>query len=165
MSDYELDMFNIQMAGADAEAEEEYWINQEEEDEKRYKEYEQAVLRKNAKKTCTFCNEYGHIVYQMGILTCPLLKQTPCNACGLLGHTPKFCIFLKNTDNNESNNSEIRGFMQLYLNENRRTNNGTLNATSWANKVCQNLTEKAKTQMVDDYIQSCKQNINKYNKI
>jgi len=73
MSNYELDMFNIKMARADAKSE----------------------LRKNAKKTCTFCNKVGHVVYQMGILTCPLLKQTSCNACGLLGHTPKFCIFLK----------------------------------------------------------------------
>jgi len=156
MSD-KLDKFNIRMARADTKAEEEYWINQEEEDEKIYKDYEESELRKNTKKTCKFCNEVGHVVYQMGILTCPVLKQTQCSACGLLGHTSKFCIFLKNTD--EKNISEIRHFIQLHINENTKT---IANANTWANKVAQNITEKAKIQMVDDCIRSCKRNVDKY---
>jgi hypothetical protein len=134
-------MFNIRCAKAEQDAEEEYWQNIEEEE--RYE------LEKNSRK-CNFCNEFGH-VYQMGILTCPLLKQTECSACGLTGHTPKFCVFLQNEES-------IDYFVQLYINEKMKT-------STWANKVSQNLTEKERKQMVDDCIQSCKQNVDKYKKL
>jgi hypothetical protein len=140
---HDLDMFNIKMARADAKAEEEYWQNMEEEDNKRYKQLEEAELRKNSRKTCKFCHEFGHVVFQMGILTCPVLKQTTCSACGLLGHTPKFCIFLKNSDN-----TGIRNFVQFYINENTKPTSVGAN-----------------TQMVDDYIRSCMQNVDRYNKL
>jgi len=94
----DLDIFNIRCARADAKAEEEYWRKCEEDDEKRYKQYEEKELRKNAKKTCSFCKEFGHVVYQFGMLNCPKLKQTTCRTCGLLGHTRKFCY----SDNQEN---------------------------------------------------------------
>jgi hypothetical protein len=151
---YDLDIFNIKMARADAEAEEEYWKNMEEQDDKKYKQYEENELRKNSKKICKFCKKLGHIVFQMGILTCPVLKQTTCSACGLLGHTPKFCIFLKNSDN-----AGIRHLVQLHINENTKPSVG---ANTWVNKVSKNLSIKATTQMVDDCIRSCMQNIARY---
>jgi len=147
MPNCDLDMFNTRCAKAGADAEERYWETIEKEEKDRYKQYDQKEL-KNAKK-CNFCNEFGHVVYQMGILTCPMLKQTACSACGLLGHTPKFCIFMTNTSN-----IEIQNFVQLYINEKT--------ASTWANKVSQNLTEKEQKKMVDDYILTCKQNVDKY---
>ena len=156
MSRYKSDMFNIKMALLEAEAEEEYWRNQEEEDNKRYKEYEEKELRKNAKKTCNFCNEFGHVVFQMGILTCPLLKQTACSACGLIGHTPKFCMFLQKSDNTEINITE---YVEFHIFVHMTTNTNT-----WANKVVQNIKQEEKTKMIDDCVQSCKRNIDKYNK-
>ena len=152
MSQDNLDMFNIRCAKAEQEAEEEYWQNIEKEEE-RYEQYEKKELEKNAKKTCNFCNEFGHVVYQMGILTCPMLKQTACSACGLLGHTPKFCVFLQNEESSSH-------FVQLYVNKNIKTKS----TSTWANKVSQNLTEKERKHMVDNCIQSCKQNVNKYKK-
>ena len=92
------DIFNIRCAKADAEAEEDYWRTQEEEDEKRYKQCEEKILRQNYKKTCSFCKERGHVVYQMAMLTCPLLKKNKCRTCGVLGHTPKFCAFIQNSN-------------------------------------------------------------------
>jgi hypothetical protein len=44
--------------------------------------------------------------------------------------------------------------VQLYINEKT--------ASTWANKVSQNLTEKEQKKMVDDYILTCKQNVDKY---
>jgi hypothetical protein len=89
----DLDFCNMRCARADAKAEEKYLKFQEEAEDERYKQYEEKELRKNAKKTCKFCHQLGHVVYQYGVLTCPKLKDTTCRRCGLLGHTHKFCNF------------------------------------------------------------------------
>jgi len=86
MPKHDLDFCNIRCARADAKAEEKY-LRKYEEDERYQKE-----LQKNAKKTCKFCHQHGHIVYQFGVLTCPKLKQTTCKRCKLIGHTHKFCV-------------------------------------------------------------------------
>lgn len=134
---YELDSFNIEMARVEAETEN--WALQEEADNARYKQLEEAELRKNAKKTCTFCNEFGHAVFQMGILFCPRLKQTSCSVCGLLGHTHRFCIFLKPDYSDEN----IRYYIQQ------------LN--------CATLSENTKIQ-TEDCIRKCKQKVAIYRK-
>ena len=141
-----LEAFNLKLARADALAEEEYWNKLREEDNKRYKRCEESELRKNAKNTCTFCYEFGHVVFQMGVLTCPQIKQTFCSACGLLGHTSQVCIFLS------ENEEAIRDFVQTYL-ENPDS--------GWTNKISQNLTPQSKRQIVEDCIRKCKQNINR----
>ena len=124
-----------------------------------YETYEERELLKNAKKTCTFCNEVGHIVYHKdaydwGITICPLLKKTACSACGLIGHTPTFCEFLKCSEEitKEHMYFEIRDYVELYIDENTNID------------VSQNITEKEREKMVNDCIQTCMINVAKYRK-
>jgi hypothetical protein len=124
-----------------------------------YETYEERELLKNAKKTCTFCNEVGHIVYHKdaydwGIPICPLLKKTACSACGLIGHTPTFCEFLKLSEENtkEYMYFEIRDYIETYIDENTNTD------------VSQNITEKERKKIIDDCIQTCIINASKYRK-